>query len=911
MKNFFTITKSKTWLIVIFCNIFFTNNKATAQKVSPPVFRTTKAKTKVNDDTTLNFLSRKFKAFNIVSFPASDISIFLQNNSNRNKAFQLKTQQDLFEIQLTPSNIVSKNFKLTIQEPDGLKETYPTIEDIFYKGFANSNTNNIVRLTIKEGLVSGFIQNNGNEIFIESLSNFIKNANPNDVIIYKTTDIITTGNSSCGVTDRTAFIENAQKQNKIETSTESLVGDCKKLKFTFITDYSMYSFFNGDVLEMQNKLLATLNNAQGVYTKLNFGIDSTTDVGEDELNFEMVHLHITSCKECDIVLPSQEVLNPYATIAIRSWIKNIADTNSTAAFYYWTRRQISQIGTGPVGGISYDKFTTCNQVKLALIVCSYRPEASYLRQVTAHELGHTFDCTHDNVISPAVTNYIMYYAINPNVSAFSTLTDFTGILVNGQPYSSKLRVGNTVRKIYSCLQSCLTNTCLEIKNLKARNFENGDSILVTWEGVSNNFKLRVKEKNNLSASYILSQNVNVHQYVLKGLQKCNVYNIEVINDCGNRASLMFSTSIINAKNIKVTNERANLHDVKMDIDITNALNENVRITVDHKVKWFCAIATSQKIVLKNIFSDGARHRIDIYQGHGIICKNTFFYIAPYFRRDAIVLTSADFKDCKKPTTWKDSIFNKGGLAPFDKNPFWSYKSQYEQILLIPNGTLDSTCMMTFSNDAPAQSNCAGSIGLNTPIIDLSKYNNSLLSFDYKHSFRPSSSRQPVFKVEGFNGEKWVSIFSAEPTRQLTPLNSLTFWDTLPERIFISLDNFKNAKFSVRFVVDDSSFNNQIIKTTFVAIDNIKIDTYLKTDNTPKSIITIFPNPTQNEIFIKSDLQSEQPHSYSILDATGKLIENKKLFNYRINVEKLSSALYFIQFHFKSGIKTESYKFIKQ
>lgn len=911
MKNLFTITKSKTWLIVIFYNVFLINNNATAQKVSPPGFRTTEAKTELNNDTTLNFLSKKFKVFNIVSFPASDISSFLQDNSNRNKTFQLKTRTDSFELQLIPSEIVSKNFKLTIQEPDGLKETYPTTENIFYKGFVNNNTNNIVRLTIKQGFVSGFIQNNGNEIFIESLSNYIKNANPNDVIIYKTIDIIATGNSSCGVTDRANFIENAQRQNKIETPTETSAVDCKKLKFTFITDYSMYSFFNADVLEMQNNLLATLNNAQGVYTKLNFGIDSTTDVGEDELNFEMVHLHITSCKECDIVLPSQEVLNPYATIAIRSWIKNIADTNSTAAFYYWTRRQISQIGTGPVGGISYDKFTTCNQVKLALIVCSYRPEASYLRQVTAHELGHTFDCTHDNVISPAVTNYIMYYAVNPNVSVFSTLTDFTGILVNGQPYSSKLRVGNTVRKIYSCLQSCLTNNCSEIKNFKVRNFENGDSILVTWEGVSNNFNLRVKEKNNLSASYILSQNVNVHQYVLKGLQKCNVYNIEVINDCGNRASLMFSTSIINAKNIKVANERANLHDVKMDIDITNALNENIRITVDHEEKWFKSIATSQNIILKDIFSDGARHRIDIYQGDGIKCKTTFFYQAPYYRKDAIVLASADFNDCKKPTTWKDSIFNKGGLAPFDVNPVWIYKNQYEQRQIIPIGTLDNSCMIIFSNETPIVSNCAGSIGLTSNALNMNQYKNSVLSFDYKHTFRAALIKQPVFKVEGFDGQKWVSIFTADPTRPLIPVNSLTFWDTLPKRVFIPLDNFRNSNFAVRFVVDDSSFNNQIIKTTFVAIDNIKIDTYLKTDNTPKSIITIFPNPSQSEIFIKSDLLSEQPDSYSIMDASGKLIENKKLFNYRINVEKLSSALYFIQFHFKSGIKTESYKFIKQ
>ena len=56
-----------------------------------------------------------------------------------------------------------------------IKRLYKLQAYIFSKieKIKNSNTNNIVRLTIKEGLVSGFIQNNGNEIFIESLSNFI------------------------------------------------------------------------------------------------------------------------------------------------------------------------------------------------------------------------------------------------------------------------------------------------------------------------------------------------------------------------------------------------------------------------------------------------------------------------------------------------------------------------------------------------------------------------------------------------------------------------------------------------------------------------------------------------------------------------------------------------------------------
>ena len=636
--NFLYITAKDCYKsLIIIASIFFCIDTTIAQNINLPLFSTADAKTKVNNDSTLNFLSKKFKAFSIVSFPATEISYFLQSKENSNKAFQLKTATDLFELQLTTSNIVSTNFKLTIQEPSGLKETYPSIENIFYKGFANSNTNNIVRLTEKEGLVSGFIQNDGKEIFIESLSNYIKNVETNDVIIYNSNDIINTESATCGVTDRADFIEKAQRQVQADSLTESLLGECKKLKFLFITDYTMYSFFNADVLKMQNKLLATLNNAQGVFTKLNFGIDSTTDVGEDELNFEMVGFHISTCSKCDVILDNEVLLQGSSLVTVRRWIRANADTTSPIVSYYWTRKQLyvsDNTSSIPVVGVAIEQFSKCNPVRWPLIACNYRPEDGYLRQVTAHELGHTFGCYHDNAVSPSVTNYIMYSSVNPNVSKLSTLADFPGVILFGGPYSSKLIVRNMVKKLAPCLLPCDTILCDPISNLRAVNIAGSDSILLTWQGNSSIYKIKIRQKSSLNNPYLISKISSEKNIVLRGLQRCTYYTAEVLNDCNEKTLITFFTSSIKISTPKIVHQRADLYDVEIMVgDAVNFLQDSLRVTVDHITKYFQPTTLPSLILLKDFFSDGARHRIDVYQGAGNKCRNTVFYKAPYYRNE--------------------------------------------------------------------------------------------------------------------------------------------------------------------------------------------------------------------------------------------------------------------------------------
>ena len=65
-----------------------------------------------------------------------------------------------------------------------------------------------------------------------------------------------------------------------------------------------------------------------------------------------------------------------------------------------------------------------------------------------------------------------------------------------------------------------------------------------------------------------------------------------------------------------------------------------------------------------------------------------------------------------------------------------------------------------------------------------------------------------------------------------------------------------------------------------------------------TLFKIFPNPAQNEIFIKSDLQIEKVEIYSY---AGSLIISENNFNGNIFVSSLLQGIYLLKIHTDKGV----------
>src|SRR5690606_34296113 len=94
------------------------------------------------------------------------------------------------------------------------------------------------------------------------------------------------------------------------------------------------------------------------------------------------------------------------------------------------------------------------------------------------------------------------------------------------------------------------------------------------------------------------------------------------------------------------NIRNDLYDLEINLDCKNCSIKEYFLKVDGKIQPVENNNSSKQILIKDMFADGARHRIDISKDSGNkVCTTTSYYKAPYFRFDSKLILSADFNDC--------------------------------------------------------------------------------------------------------------------------------------------------------------------------------------------------------------------------------------------------------------------------
>jgi hypothetical protein len=827
-------------------------------------------------------LQKKFKDFTTVKLETEKLADYIKGKQIASFRLQLKKGLDI-ELSLQPANIMSDDYSLKVQTEAGLV-AIPSDGNFLYKGKTPGGGD--VRLAIKKGFIYGAIATSDNEYFIEPLSRFSSSSSVDEYVVYEAKDVIEGENLACGVKDSPDAIARAtEAQNNLREQTPQS-GICKKIKFVSVADYSIYQKFNNDVYAVEAALLGNLNLAEGAFATLNLGPDGSTDVGTDKLQFEMKQIVVSVCKECDIA-PGIENVSTIGSLLLKWASKNI-DVKAGGIIQHWTTKPLFDIiGRGISGTISNP--WSCYGISGEVL--RYNSDSpDFLRVLIAHETGHAFGCPHDDDRKRDVTGFIMYSGANGSRKRFSTLADF-----GGMNYSSQQTIRNTILANSNCVGDCETNKCEEVKDLKLGYGNFTDSMQFGWTGTG---KFLIKYKLNNSSVYDTDKikETTFNTFTLKGLEPCALYKFEVQRNCSDTyskaSSIVFNTSSLNLTT-KPINNHGNEYDLEVNLNCKNCFSKEYFIKVDNKPVSIANNNLLTQIVIKDLFADGARHRIEVTKDSGnFLCSAISQFKAPYYRSNSTALLSADFNDCTIPNGWNDSLLAQ--FVPTWPDAHWRVEEQNFFTPTTLRGSFDSTCMIYYNSFNVFNNVYNGSLSLTSPIIDITNYTDIKLHYDYNFLAYTFSSYPPVgsISVEAFDGLAWKKIEERIANVPGVGAKLRNIWDSLPSRVFIDLNEYKNKNFQIRFIVDDGSLYAGRAVRLFAALDNIQVDGYLK-DSSKADEFIVYPNPVKDELFVQFNSLPAQAIQYKIVDASGKTISRNTLTNYRISLQGFSSGVYLL------------------
>ena len=398
MNKIFTITT----LILITFNVMAGKNQ---------VFRQSGVIKIVSEDLTPSLaveqqqdLSQYFINYQVAEVNASQV-LQLINKDDQFPEMHLSLAGHEWDLQLQEKHLKSADYKLLINSPEGSR-----MEDgskaVFYKGYANNDPQNRVRLTLDNGLFSGMITENGQTYFVESLKRFSNRAvSDNQVVIYSAEDVIAAGKLGCAADDL-EFVTNKQQANDQTASAAA----CVVTEIVIYAESDVYFRFNEDAAALENHLLYILNLVDGYFEEHDIeyvtnGIGISTAPSTD----------VNKSQSTDI----ETFLDAWANYAQATDFPFEYDVASIHGDKNYSGSGMSSVtGVARLAGLSDNCYFPFNALE-------FIPQAALAAVNQTHELGHNWGCPHANATGSSIMNASIsltnrtWSAANSNVIATS------------------------------------------------------------------------------------------------------------------------------------------------------------------------------------------------------------------------------------------------------------------------------------------------------------------------------------------------------------------------------------------------------------------------------------------------------------------------------------------------------------
>ncbi|HMG15844.1 MAG TPA: PKD domain-containing protein, partial [Saprospiraceae bacterium] len=330
-------------------------------------------------NTDFSSLKNSISKFDIYEIDASTIYQFLSSKESNSITLKLGLQYT-FNLDLHENKIFKLGIKPRVVTENGIElGKMPTIK--CYQGFIQ-NTNLPVALSVDENYLAGLITQDNRSLFIEPLNYMIPGAPVNYYVFYYAEDYHEKKQFKCIALETEDYKNKLKDKIKNEKAKPEFAPlACKEVEIAEASDQLMCAHY-GSITAVQNRISTVINNVQTNYC-CNFN-DNLSLVISDWFN--------VACGGTD---PWTSNTDPEILLnSFSAWGPGNFDEHDIGELFTFREFDGQTIGIAWVGEVCFGLKYNCIQ--------DWTNNSDLLRVTVSHEIGHNFNCDHDDAGSPFI-----------------------------------------------------------------------------------------------------------------------------------------------------------------------------------------------------------------------------------------------------------------------------------------------------------------------------------------------------------------------------------------------------------------------------------------------------------------------------------------------------------------------------
>ncbi len=432
---------------------------------------------------------QELNAYSAFDINEKSITKYIDENDGAAE-FKLKFSDALsFDLYLFERDVLSDDYVLTTSNQDGqLQDVQAYQRPKTYYGYLTNKQNSEIALTIADGFIYGFIYDGTESYFIQPENDWVKSSS--NFIIYNEKDAKENPNTSCGVT-----AAHHHKKEELNTNNNAENESCVKAPYAIANDYSIFAKY-GSTANVMNRNIGVVNNVNVNYKGF-FSSDIELQIVQQVIITSSAGNPWTSSTDPYVLLPD------FANWGPSGFSQTYADAT------LWSNRDFDE----SVVGLAYVG-TVCGTSRYN-VMQDYTSNATSIRVLTAHELGHNFGAGHDAPGAP----YIMAPSVG-NANSWS---------------SASINSINNLLASVSCLPSC-NQPCLQPTGLGESSISQTSATLV-WNQMLGANSYKVQYKAASSSTWITATNGTAATSItISSLNSGTQYQWRVRSNCSGGTS---------------------------------------------------------------------------------------------------------------------------------------------------------------------------------------------------------------------------------------------------------------------------------------------------------------------------------------------------------------------------------------